>query len=319
MSSIKLAPKIKLNNGMEMPLIGLGTWKSKPGEVFEAVKCAIQCGYRHIDCALAYENEEEVGNAIKEKIADKTVTRQDIFVTTKAWNTFHRREKVIESCKRSLKDLQLDYVDLFLIHWPIAYKEGDELFPEDENNETLTENIDFIETWKGMEECYDKGLVKAIGLSNFNSEQIRRVLDVCKIKPVVLQIECHPYLNQNKLIEFCKSNDIAVTAYSPLGSPDRPWNKPDEPCLLDDERIKKLAEKYNKTPAQILLRFNVQREVVVIPKSVTEERIIGNFKNFDFALTQDEMIKVASFTEKFRYCPLIWLKDDSNYPFGIEY
>lgn len=317
--SSKLAPKIKLSNGMEMPLIGLGTWKSKPGQVFEAVKCAIQSGYRHIDCALAYQNETEVGNAIREKIADKTITRKDLFVTTKAWNTFHRKEKVIESCKKSLKDLQLDYVDLFLIHWPIAYKEGDELFPKDENNKMLTENIDITETWKGMEECFDKGLVKSIGLSNFNSEQIRRVLDMCKIKPVVLQVECHPYLNQNKLIEFCKGYDIAVTAYSPLGSPDRPWNKPDEPSLLEDERIKKIADKYNKTPAQILLRFNVQRGVVVIPKSVTEERIISNFNIFDFELTQDEMITVGSFQEKYRYCHLNWLKDDPNYPFGIEY
>ncbi|GFS35541.1 aldo-keto reductase family 1 member A1 [Trichonephila inaurata madagascariensis] len=232
---------VKLSNGKEMPLIGLGTWKSKPGQVLEAVKVAIDIGYRHIDCALAYQNETEVGQAIKAKIDDKTIKREDIFVTSKLWNTFHRREK-----------------------------EGAELFPKNEKGEMLTENIDFKETWKGMEEVYEKGLVKSIGLSNFNSEQINTILSICKVKPVVLQVECHPYLNQNKLIELCAKHDIAVTAYSPLGSPDRPWVKPDEPSVMADPRIKQLAEKYNKSPAQILLRFNVQRKVIVIPKSVTE-------------------------------------------------
>lgn len=312
-------PKVKMSDGKEVPIIGLGTWKSKPGQVRDAVKVAIDASYRHIDCALAYQNETEVGEAIAEKIADKTIKRENIFVTSKLWNTYHRKEKVIECCKRSLKDLNLEYLDLYLIHWPIAYKEGSELFPKNDKGEMLTENIDFTETWKGMEECQEKGLVKSIGLSNFNSEQIKKVLNICKIKPVMLQVECHPYLNQNKLIEFCKSHDIAFTAYSPLGSPDRPWVKPDEPSLMEDPRIKKLCEKYNKSPAQILLRFNVQRGIIVIPKSVTEERIRNNFEIFDFELTTEEISEISAFKETCRFCHLNWLKNDPNFPFNCEF
>jgi len=319
MSDIPTAPLVTLSNGKGMPIIGLGTWKSPPGQVFEAVKFAIKSGYRHIDCALAYQNETEVGRAINAKIDDGTIKREDVFVTSKLWNTFHRKEKVLECCKKSLTDLGLDYVDLYLIHWPLAYKEGEELFPKDKDGNMLTENIDFIQTWKGMEEVFEHGLAKSIGLSNFNSEQIKQILNVCKIKPVVLQVECHPYLNQNKLIEFCKGHNIVVTAYSPLGSPDRPWHDATEPSLMDDRRISVLADKYKKSPAQILLKYNVQRGVIVIPKSVTEERILANFKIFDFELTQEEMKLISSFKEVFRYCDLNWLKSDSNYPFNLEY
>lgn len=319
MENLPESQRVTLSNGKFMPLIGLGTWKSKPGQVYEAVKIAIDCGYRHIDCALAYQNETEVGNAIRDKIADKVIKREDIFVTSKCWNTFHRKEKVIECCKKSLGYLGLDYVDLYLIHWPISYKEGDELFPKDADGKMLTENIDFTETWKGMEEVYEKGLAKSIGLSNFNSEQIKKILNMCKIKPVVLQVECHPFLNQNKLIEFCKSHGITITAYSPLGSPDRPWHKDDEPNLLADGRIDKIAKKHNKSPAQIILRFNVQRGVIVIPKSVTDTRIQDNFKIFDFELSEDEMKEINNFKEHYRYCHLNWLKTDPNYPFNLEY
>jgi len=312
-------PNVQLSNGREIPIIGLGTWKSKPGQVLEAVKIALDTGYRHIDCALAYQNEAEVGQGIFEKIQDNTVKREDVFVTSKLWNTYHRREKVVECCERSLKSLGLDYLDLYLIHWPLAYQEGDELFPKNEKGEMLTSNIDYIDTWKGMEECYEKGLVKSIGLSNFNSEQIKRVLAICTVKPVMLQVECHPYLNQNKLIEFCKTKNIAVTAYSPLGSPDRPWVKPDEPSLMADPQIKQLADKYSRSPAQILLRFNVQRGVIVIPKSVTDDRIRNNFEIFDFELTAEEMKTIGDFKENCRFCHLNWLKHDPNYPFHLEF
>lgn len=312
-------PNVKLNNGKEMPIIGLGTWKSKPGEVYNAVKWAIDIGYRHFDCAMAYQNEAEVGRAIKEKIEENKIKREDIFVTSKLWNTYHRKEKVIEGCKKTLKDLGLDYLDLYLVHWPLAYKEGDELFPFDENGKQLTENIDICDTWKGMEDCHKEGLSKSIGLSNFNKDQILRILKMCSVKPTVNQIECHPYLNQTKLIEFCKQHDIAITAYSPLGSPDRPWYKSDEPSLMQDPRIKKIADNHNKTIAQVLIRYPIERGVIVIPKSVTEERIHANFDVFDFQLTEEEMQILNGFKEKFRYCPLDWVKDDPNYPFNTEY
>ncbi|GBM33253.1 Aldo-keto reductase family 1 member B10 [Araneus ventricosus] len=312
-------PNVKLSDGNEMPIIGLGTYKSKPVEVLDAVKVAIDIGYRHFDCALTYQNENEVGQAIKEKIADGTVKREDIFVTSKLWSTYHRRAKVLECCNLSLKALGLDYLDLYLVHWPISYKEGSELYPVNEKGEVIIENVEFEEIWKGMEDCYEKGLVKTIGLSNFNSEQIKSILSICRIKPTVLQVECHPYLNQNELIEFCASHEIAVTAYSPLGAPGRSWAKPDEPSVMDDPRIKEIAEKHNKSPAQVLLRFNAQRGLSVIPKSVTEERIRSNFEIFDFELTIEEMDLITSFKENYRYCHLNWLKDVPNFPFNIEY
>nr|CAH7752802.1 unnamed protein product [Callosobruchus chinensis] len=219
-------PKIKLNNGLEIPAFGLGTWKSKPGEVEQAVKDAIDLGYRHIDCAYVYGNEKEVGAALKAKLNDGTVKREDLWVTSKLWNAFHRPDLVEKALKESLKNLQLDYLDLYLIHWPVAYK--------------------YVDTWKALEECVRKGLTKSIGLSNFNSKQIERVLSIATIKPVMDQVECHPYLNQKKLIEFCRSKNIAVTGYSPL----------EDPQLLDDPKLKQLADKYKKTPAQILLRYH---------------------------------------------------------------
>ncbi|CAN7992050.1 unnamed protein product [Ixodes pacificus] len=198
-------------------------YQSEPGKVYEAVKNAIDAGYRHIDCALAYQNEDEVGRAIEEKIKEGVVERKDLWVTSKCWNTFHSKSKVLECCQLSLKRLRLDYLDLYLMHWPFGYQEGGDIFPRNQAGDILFSDVDYLETWEGMEECYEKGLVRDIGLSNFNSEQIMRVLKAAKVKPVMLQVECHPYLNQSQLIEFCKKLDIKVTGYSPLGSPDRPW------------------------------------------------------------------------------------------------
>ncbi|KAG0413930.1 hypothetical protein HPB47_008932, partial [Ixodes persulcatus] len=243
-------PFVTLSSGRQVPVVGLGTWKSEPGKVYEAVKNAIDAGYRHIDCALAYQNEDEVGRAIEEKIKEGVVERKDLWVTSKCWNTFHSKSKVLECCQLSLKRLRLDYLDLYLMHWPFGYQEGGEIFPRNQAGDMLFSDVDYLETWEGMEECYEKGLVRDIGLSNFNSEQIMRVLKAAKVKPVMLQVECHPYLNQSRLIEFCKKLDIKVTGYSPLGSPDRPWAKPGDPSLMEEPAIKEIAQAHGKTPAQ---------------------------------------------------------------------
>jgi aldehyde reductase len=289
---------------LEIPIFGLGTWKSQPGEVEQAVKDAIDIGYRHIDCAFAYGNEKEVGAAIKAKIADGTVKRENLWITSKLWNTYHRPDLVEKNVRMTLDDLGLDYLDLYLIHWPTAYQEDGEKFPKDSEGNILFSDVDYLDTWKALEGLVKKGLAKSIGLSNFNKAQITRVLEEGSIKPAMLQIECHPYLNQTKLIDFAKSKGIAVTAYSPLGSPDRPWAKPGDPQLMDDPKLIELAKKYNKTPAQLLLRYQLDRGIITIPKSVTKSRIQQNFNIFDFTLSPSDITYLNTFDCNGRLCAL---------------
>ncbi|KAK7574430.1 hypothetical protein V9T40_011621 [Parthenolecanium corni] len=312
-------PLLTFNNGKKIPILGLGTWKSKPGEVTQAVKDAIDAGYRHIDCALAYGNEKEVGEAIKQKISEGVVKREELFITSKLWNTFHRADLVKDGIQKSLSNLGLKYLDLYLIHWPMAYKEDGELFPKDKNDQIITSDVSYIETWKAMEKLVDEGLAKSIGLSNFNSQQINEVLAIAKIKPVTNQVECHPYLNQKKLKEFCESKGILITAYSPLGSADRPWATKDDPLLLEDPKILALAEKYKKTSAQIVIKYQIQRGVIVIPKSVTKSRIVSNFDVFDFTISDEDIKVMDSFDNGGRFCHLSWMKDHKYYPFTIEF
>jgi aldehyde reductase len=316
---------VKLNNGRDFPLVGLGTWKSPPGQVYEAVKVAINAGYRHIDCAYAYGNEKEVGQALNEVINEGKVTREELFITSKLWNTYHKRERVELCLNKSLEALGLKYLDLYLMHWPLGYQEGDELFPKNESGQVLISDVDYLEAYLGMEDAVKAGKVKSIGVSNFNSEQIDRLIKEGNIKPVVNQVECHPYLNQKKLIEFCGQRNIVVTAYSPLGSPDRPWAKPEEATLLDEPKLKNIAKKYNKSTAQILIRFQVQRGVSVIPKSVTKERIISNINVFDFELTSEEMATIEGFDRgtEGRFLHLRWngpiVVGHKYYPFNIPF
>nr|AYV89262.1 aldose reductase isoform X2 [Tetranychus evansi] len=314
MAKPAIGTKVTLNDGKSMPIFGLGTWKSKPGEVKEAVKYALlEAGYRHIDCALVYQNEDEVGQALKEVFESGALKREDVFITSKCWNTYHSRAKVTEGCKTTLSKLGLEYVDLYLVHWPMGYSEGGELFPG------TYSDIDIVETWQGMEDVHKAGLTKSIGVSNFNSEQIEKILANCSIKPVNNQIEVHPYLTQKELVEFCQKRDITVTAYSPLGSPDRPWAKPEDPSLFEEPAIKKIAEAHNKTPAQVLLRFAVQRNLITIPKSVTPARIAENIKVFDFELTNEEMETIFGFNKNWRACGLEEHKSHPLYPFNIPF
>nr|BAN20466.1 aldo-keto reductase [Riptortus pedestris] len=313
-------PTIKFHNGLDYPLLGLGTWKSKPQEVCNAVKDAIDIGYRYIDCAHVYQNETEVGEALAEKIKEGVVKREDVFVTSKLWNIYHRKELVVPALKKTLENLKLEYIDLYLIHWPMSFKEGDELFPLGPDGKMLYGDGTYTDTWKGMEECVKLGLAKSIGLSNFNSKQIQDILDIAEIKPVNNQIECHPYLNQSKLIEFCKSKDITVTAYSPLGSPDRPMATPDDPVLLEEPKLKALSEKYNKSPAQILIKYQLQRNIGVIPKSVTKSRIQSNFEVFDFTISSEDMDILNSLNRPDgRMLLLKQHAANKDYPFNIEF
>lgn len=317
---------VKLATGADMPIIGLGTWQSTPEEVILAVETAIDCGYRHIDTAFAYRNEESIGKAIRGKIAAGVIKREDIFVVTKLHVQYHGRQGVKEGIEKSLTALGLDYVDLYLVHGPVAFKRtnDDQLFPV-EDGKPATLEIDHLDTWKGMEDAFKAGKAKAIGLSNFNHRQIQRIYDHAEIKPHNLQVECHAHFPQFKLHDFCKKLNITFCAYAPLGSPNRKSNLPGVPDAnrndgpMFDDRIKAIAEKHGKTPAQVALRYLTQREIIVIPKSITPERIRANFDIFNFKLSDDEMKTMNNLGIDSRTFDVPFLKGHKEYPFGEEY
>lgn len=320
MAASAKSPLVTMSNGRTIPLVGLGTWKSKPGEVYQAVKDAIlEGGYRHIDCAFVYQNEEEVGRALSEVLSSGAVKREELFITSKCWNTFHSTPLVLEAVQKTLKALRLDYLDLYLIHWPFGFQEGGDIMPKDDKGNTITSDVDYLDTWKGMEQVYEKGWAKSIGLSNFNAEQTSRVLANAKVRPVCNQVECHPYLSQNELIAFSAKEGITIVAYSPLGSPDRPWAQPGEPSLLEEPAIVEIAKKHNKSAGQILIKWQAQRGVVVIPKSVTKSRILSNIDIFDFELTPEEVKTIESFNRGHRFVALEWVKDHKYYPFAAPF
>jgi len=276
-----------LNTGAKMPAVGLGTWQSGPNEVRNAVKVALQTGYRHIDTALAYGNEEEVGQGIR----DSGVPREEIWVTTKLDNPWHHR--VEEGITSSLKSLGLDYVDLYLMHWPSSTD------PEDLKKHLPDWN--FVKTWADMQKLLPSGRVKNIGVSNFAIKNLEILLNdpSCKTVPAVNQVELHPNNPSPKLLEYCKSKGIHCTAYSCLGSTDSP--------LYKDESLKSLAKAKGKSVQQVLLKWGLQRGTSVIPKSVTASRIEGNYQLDGWELTDEEMTKLSSLPDRFKVCGDAWL------------
>lgn len=293
---------IKFSNGDTMPIIGLGTWKSKPGEVYQAVIWAIEAGYRHIDCAAIYENEKEVGNALEFAFKNGLVTRSEMFVTSKLWNSNHRLEDVQPALKKTLKDLKLEYLDLYLVHWPISFKKGVGFAQTREEYFTYND-VPLTQTWEGIEECKSKGLTKHIGVSNFNISKLEEIIKSGNQMPEMNQVEMHPFLQQHKLVDYCRSKGIHMTAYSPLGSGDRPSNrkKTDEPSLFGHPVILELAQKHHVSAAQILIAYSVNRGIAVIPKSVSQDRIMQNLSSIKVQLDTEDSKKLDGIDLRFRY------------------
>ena len=294
--------KVTFSNGDQMPILGLGTWKSEPGQVYEAVREAIRVGYRHFDCAALYGNEAEIGHALRDAFSKDGISRSDLFITSKLWGHAHARELVAPTLTRTLQDLGLAYLDLYLVHWPIPLKPGT-IVPASAAEFLSPEEAPLERTWQGMEDAVDAGLTRHIGVSNFSVKKLAALLPHCRIRPEVNQIELHPFLQQDALVSYCTAEGIHVTAYAPLGSTDRPdfMKGTDDPSLLGNPLIASIAEAHGCTPAQVLLAWHVQRGVSVIPKTVKRQRLEENLAAADIALTAEDMRRIASLDRGFRY------------------
>ena len=304
---------LKFSNGDTMEAIGLGTWKSEKGEVTEAVKIALENGYKHIDCAATYGNEAEVGEAFKSYFDKDASKREDIWITSKLWNNAHKKEDVIPALKQTLNDLKLDYLDLYLMHWPVAFKPGVD-FPQSGDDFLSLDDVPLSETWNEMVKAKEQGLVKHIGVSNFSISKLKELMADTDDAPEMNQVELHPYLQQNELLEFCSKNDIHLTAYSPLGSGDRPdrMKAQDEPSLLENPVIKKIADKHGVSAGQVLIKWSEQRGTGVIPKSTNEKRIKENLESAKVNLDKEDIAKIAELDEHFRYVTGKFFEMDGN-------
>merc|ERR1711868_59432 len=335
---------VTLNNGTKMPRLGLGTWKAPKAKTKAAVKTAIKAGYRLIDCANDYDNEHVIGEALQELFSEGVVKREELFIQAKLWNSNHRPEHVKLDLEATLKDLQVSYVDSFVIHWPQAvpsngkycalrpggcyadHESKQTMFPlDDEGYYCADMESHYLETWKVMEALVDEGLCKSIGLSNFNKRQIEEVYsNAQKYKPAVLQNESHPYMQEKDLRDFCKLHNIVFQAYSSLGSADRPWRQSGSITsgppkvgheVLQHPEIMRIGKKYNKSAAQAVLRWHVQNGGTCVAKSVTPSRIEENYQIWDFELDADDMAKFGELNVGWRH--LVWAETSMHpdYPF----
>jgi diketogulonate reductase-like aldo/keto reductase len=301
----------KLNNGVSIPAVGFGTFANEgsQGETYKAVTHALKAGYRHLDCAWFYQNESEVGDAVRDFLQETpAVKRGDIFICTKVWNHLHEPEEVKWSLQSSLEKLQVDYVDLFLVHWPIAAEKDDKHMPK------LNEKGQYIikeeltkkpqPTWRAMEELYESGKARAIGVSNWTIDGLKDLLSWARVKPAVNQIEIHPFLPNDELVKFCFENDILPAAYSPLGSQNQVPTTGEK--VNTNPTLNAIAEKGGNTLAQVLIAWGIKRGYVVLPKSSTPSRIDSNFKSIELS---DEDFEAVNQVAKGRHTRFVNMKD----------
>ena len=304
--------ELRLNTGRTLPSVGFGTWKVDSEIVPSMVSEAARCGYRHFDCACDYGNEQAVGAGLQEVMDSGICRREDLKIASKLWNTYHRPEHVRSAVERSLRDLRLEYLDLYLIHFPIAmkfvpfedrYPPGWFIDPAATSPRMELDPVPISETWRAMEELVAAELVRDIGVCNFGCSLLRDLMSYAQIRPAVLQVELHPHLVQQRLVRFCREEGIAVTAFSPLGGLSYvSLGMADESeSVLEDEIVRSIAQKHEKTPAQIVLRWGVQRGTAVIPKTSRPERLKENFDIFGFQLTEDQMYAITGLNRNRRF------------------
>jgi D-xylose reductase len=307
-----MTSELVLSNGAKLPTVGLGLWKIDKAETASVVQQAIEIGYRHFDAACDYGNEPEAGAGFKAAIANGSCSRDDLWITSKLWNTYHSPEHVRPACERSLRDLGLDYLDLYLVHFPIAQRfvPFEERYPPEwvfdpsaDSPCVETVPIPISDTWRAMEELVSAGLVKNIGVCNFGISLLRDLQNHATIQPSVLQIESHPYLTQEKLLRFCEEQNIAVTAFSPLGALSYlQLNMATESdSVLEQDCVRAAATRLQKTPAQVVLRWGIQRGTAIVPKTSKPERLKENLALFDFELSDEEMKAISSLDQNRRF------------------
>ena len=303
---------VSVAGGAALPSVGLGMWKIANAEAGALVRQAIGVGYRHLDAACDYGNEREVGDGIRQALGDKLCTREQLWITSKLWNTYHHPSHVRPALERTLRDLQVDYLDLYLIHFPITlkyvpietrYPPGWFYDPAASQPRMATDSVPIAETWGAMEELYKAGLVRHIGVSNFGCSLMRDLLSTAAVRPAVLQVESHPYLTQAKLLRYCQQEQIAYTAFSPLGAGSYiPLGMATEAeSVLNEKVVRDIATHHQKTPAQVVLRWGVQRGTAVIPKTCQTLRLSENLNIFAFELSTDEMLSLSNLDRNQRF------------------